>query len=99
MGRTQNLKALHHVTLVWRPTSAQETGRPHQLVTVEENAVLRANCPCSESDSTQWCQEAAACTEVRPCEHGKTARANTEKADAAKELWCVQTQICEQCRP
>ena len=26
-----------------------------QLVTVEESVVLRANCPCSKSDSTQWC--------------------------------------------
>ena len=56
----------------------------HQLVTDEENAVLREDWPCCKSGSTQWCQEAAACTEVRPCEHGKTARANTEKADVAR---------------
>ena len=46
--------------------------------------MLRANCPCSKSDSTQWCQVAAAHSAVFPSEHGKTARANTEKADAAR---------------
>ena len=96
MGRAQNLKALHRVTVVWRPTSAQGTGSSHQLVTVVENVVLRANWPCSKSDSTEWCQEAAACTEVRPCEHRRTARANTEKADAARSCgeygpWCAKS--------
>ena len=83
MGRTQNWKALHHVTLVWRPASAQEREKSHKLVTVEEIVVLRANYQCTKSDSTQWCQEAAACPEVRPCEHRRTAKANNEKADAA----------------
>ena len=72
------------MTPAWRPTSAQGTGKSHQLAADVENVVMRANCPCSKSDSTQWCQEAATCTEVRPCEHGKTARANAEKADAAR---------------
>ena len=93
MGRTQNLKALHHVTLVWRPTSALRAGSSHQLVTVEENVVLRANCPCSKSDSTQWCQEAAACTEVHPCEHEKTAKANTEKEESQRAVVCVSTDM------
>ena len=79
MGKTQSLESLHHVTPVW--ISAQAAGSSHQIVAAGDSVVRSANCPCTKSDSTQWCQEAAAYTEVRPCEHGKTARANTEKAD------------------
>ena len=87
------MESLHHVTLVWRPTPAKETGRSHQLVTVEESVALRANCPCSKSDSTQWCQEAAACTEVHPCEHEKTAKANTEKEEPQRAVMCAGKEM------
>ena len=45
LGKTQILKALHYVTLVRRPTSAQWIGTLHHLVTVGENVVLSADCP------------------------------------------------------
>ena len=44
-------------------------GSSHQLVTVRENVVLRANCPCDKSDSTQLCQEEAAHSAVLPSEN------------------------------
>ena len=34
--------------------------RTHQIVTVEDNAMLRAEYLCNKSDSTVWCREAAA---------------------------------------
>ena len=95
MGRTQSLKSLHHVTPMWRPTSAQETGSSHQLVTVREreSVVLRANCPCGKSDSTLWSQEGAACTEVRPYGHGETAKTDTEEQMLQGAAVCTGTEM------
>ena len=83
-GGTVCLESLHHVTLVWRPTSAQETGSSHQLVAAGESVVRTAENPCSKSESTLWCHEAAASFDVHLCEHGKTTKANTEKGVAAR---------------
>ena len=64
---------------MWRPISAQGTGSSHQLVTVGESVVRRAECPCSKSDSTLWCHEAAACSVVLPNGHGGTTKTDTEE--------------------
>ena len=53
---------------VWRPVAAQ-TWSSYQLVTVGESVVLRVNYPCGKSDSSQWCQEAAAHSGVFPSEN------------------------------
>ena len=49
-----------------------------------ESVAWSAEYPCSKSDSSLWCHEAAACSDVHPCEHGKTTKANTEKRGAAR---------------
>ena len=51
-----------------------------------ESVVRSAEYPCSKSGSTLWCHEAAACSEVHPCEHEKTAKANTEKEEPQRAL-------------
>ena len=44
-------------------------GSSHQLATVGESVVLRAEYSCSKSDSTMWCREAAAHSAVLPSEN------------------------------
>ena len=58
-------------------------GNSHHIVAVEQSVVRSAECPCSKGDSTLWCHEAAACSDVLPCDNEKTAKANTEKGEAA----------------
>ena len=68
-GWTQSLRTLCHWTPVRRPMAAQGTRSSHLLVTVGDDVVLRAGHPCSESDSTMWCREAAALSAVLPSEN------------------------------
>ena len=79
VDRTQSLESPHHVTPVWRPISAQGARSSHQIVAAGESVVRSAGCQCSKSDSTLWCQEAAACSEVYPYGHEGTTKTNTER--------------------
>ena len=44
-------------------------------------------------------KEAAVCTEVRPCEHGKTAKTNTENASAARSCGAYRHRHVNKKRP
>ena len=92
MGGTQSLKSLHHVAPVWRPISAQETGSSYHLGTVGESVVLRANCPCSKSDSTLWCQEAAHMRFVH-MDTEKQQKTDTEEQKLQGAAVCTDTDM------
>ena len=56
--------------------------------------MLRAAYPCSKSDSTMWCREAAAHSAVLPFENRKVAKANTEREMLQRALVCANSEMC-----
>ena len=78
---------------VWRPISAQLAESSHQTVAAGESVVRSAECPCSKDDSTLWCNESAACSDVHPYGRGGTTKTNTEIWMLQGAAVCVNTDM------